>query len=131
MSFPALLIIWLAVLFAAYLGGWVAHIMGRGTRNLSGVSYHAPTDHAVPDPRDETYSRTVPETSPPSAEGRERGDEPAWRADTEAFLEVLAIPGSPSCCRGLLLLMCLVALYRAVADGRRMDAVARSGDGTG
>jgi len=42
MSFPALLIIWLAVLFAAYVSGWVAHIMDRRTRNLSGVSYHAP-----------------------------------------------------------------------------------------
>jgi hypothetical protein len=39
MSFPALLIIWLAVLFAAYVGGWIAHIMGRRTRSLSGVSY--------------------------------------------------------------------------------------------
>jgi len=41
MSFTALLIIWLAVLFAAYLGGWVAHIMNRRTRNLPGVPYRA------------------------------------------------------------------------------------------
>jgi hypothetical protein len=46
MSFPALLIIWLAVLFAAYVGGWVAHIMDRRTQNLPGVSYHAPTESA-------------------------------------------------------------------------------------
>jgi len=29
MSFPALLVIWLAVLVVAYVGGWVAHIMDR------------------------------------------------------------------------------------------------------
>ena len=41
MSFPALLIIWLAVLVVAYAGGWVAHIMDRRPGNLSGVSYQA------------------------------------------------------------------------------------------
>jgi len=41
MSFPQILYIWLAVLFAAYISGWVAHIMGRGARHLSGVSYLA------------------------------------------------------------------------------------------
>jgi len=41
MSFPQILYIWLAVLFIAYASGWVAHIMGRGARHLSGVSYHA------------------------------------------------------------------------------------------
>ncbi len=29
MSFQDILYIWLAVLFAAYISGWVAHIMGR------------------------------------------------------------------------------------------------------
>ena len=42
MSFPALLIIWLAVLIVAYVGGWVAHIMDRRPGHLSDVSYHAP-----------------------------------------------------------------------------------------
>jgi len=44
MSFPALLIIWLAVLIVAYVGGWVAHIMDRRPGHLPGVSYHAPTE---------------------------------------------------------------------------------------
>ena len=38
MSFPALLIIWLAVLVVAYAGGWVAHIMDRRPGNLSGAA---------------------------------------------------------------------------------------------
>jgi hypothetical protein len=42
MSFQSIALIWLAVLFGAYISGWVAHIIGRRTRNLSGVSYHAP-----------------------------------------------------------------------------------------
>jgi len=42
MSFQSILYIWLAVLFAAYVSGWVAHIMDQHIRNLSGVSYHAP-----------------------------------------------------------------------------------------
>ncbi len=29
MSFQDVLYIWLAVLFVAYISGWVAHIMGR------------------------------------------------------------------------------------------------------
>jgi len=29
MSFQDILYIWLGVLFAAYISGWVAHIMGR------------------------------------------------------------------------------------------------------
>jgi hypothetical protein len=29
MSFQDIVYIWLAVLFAAYISGWVAHIMGR------------------------------------------------------------------------------------------------------
>jgi hypothetical protein len=29
MSFQDILYIWLAVLFAAYISGWVVHIMGR------------------------------------------------------------------------------------------------------
>jgi len=41
MSFPQILYIWLGVLFIAYASGWVAHIMGRGARHLSGVSYDA------------------------------------------------------------------------------------------
>ena len=44
MSFQEILYIWLAVLFVAYLGGWVAHIMDRRTPNLPGVSYPAPTE---------------------------------------------------------------------------------------
>src|SRR5271165_1246511 len=47
MSFQDILYIWLAVLFAAYVSGWVVHIMGPRTRNLSDVSYHAPTDPAA------------------------------------------------------------------------------------
>lgn len=39
MSFQALALIWLAVLFVAYVSGWVVHIMDRRTRNLSDVSY--------------------------------------------------------------------------------------------
>ena len=30
MSFQDILYIWLAVLFAAYISGWVVHIMGHG-----------------------------------------------------------------------------------------------------
>jgi hypothetical protein len=42
MSFQSIALIWLAVLFAAYVSGWVAHIMGRHTQHLPGVAYHAP-----------------------------------------------------------------------------------------
>ena len=42
MSFQAILYIWLAVLFGAYISGWVVHIMGGSNRHLSGVSYHVP-----------------------------------------------------------------------------------------
>ena len=41
MPFGTIAYIWLAVLFAAYIGGSVAHIMYRRTRYLSGMSYHA------------------------------------------------------------------------------------------
>ena len=36
MNFQSILYIWLAVLFAAYISGWVVHIMNRHARNLSG-----------------------------------------------------------------------------------------------
>jgi len=38
MSFQQILYIWLAVLFAAYISGWVVHITNRRTRNLSGAA---------------------------------------------------------------------------------------------
>jgi hypothetical protein len=41
MTFQDILYIWLGVLFVAYASGWVAHIMDRSARNLSGISYHA------------------------------------------------------------------------------------------
>ena len=44
MNFQAILYIWLGVLLAAYVSGWVAHIIGGSRQNLSGVSYYAPTD---------------------------------------------------------------------------------------
>lgn len=47
MSFQQILYIWLAVLFAAYISGWIVHIIDRRIRNLSGVFYYAPADHAV------------------------------------------------------------------------------------
>lgn len=56
MSFQTMLYIWLALTFAAFVGGSVARIMDRRTRNLSGVSYHAPTDPAA--------SAHVPRVSP-------------------------------------------------------------------
>jgi hypothetical protein len=61
MSFPEIALIWLAVLFAAYVSGWVAHIMNRRTRNLPGVSYHAPTDPAA------ARIRSTQSPIPPSA----------------------------------------------------------------
>ena len=48
MKFQDILIIWLAVLLAAYISGWVVHILGRRARNLSGVSYHAPAESVAP-----------------------------------------------------------------------------------
>jgi hypothetical protein len=42
MSFQEILYIWLAVLFGAYISGWVAHIMGGSSRHLLNVSCHVP-----------------------------------------------------------------------------------------
>jgi len=42
MSFQYILYIWLAVILVAYISGWVVHIMGPRTRNLSGLSCHPP-----------------------------------------------------------------------------------------
>ena len=46
MSFQQILYIWLAVLFAAFISGAVAHIMDRRTQNLSGVPYRASMPYA-------------------------------------------------------------------------------------
>jgi len=51
MSFQSIAYIWLAVLFVAYIGGWIAHITDRRARNLSGVSYPAPLNQPTSAPR--------------------------------------------------------------------------------
>ena len=55
MSFQYIIYIWFAVILVAYISGWVAHLMGPRTRNLSGVSCHpgpsGPRDGPCSSPR--------------------------------------------------------------------------------
>jgi hypothetical protein len=51
MSFQYILYIWLAVILVAYISGWVVHIMGPRTGNLSGVFCHSPVLVALGWPR--------------------------------------------------------------------------------
>lgn len=65
MSFQEILYIWLAVLFVAYVGGWVAHIMDRRAPNLSGVSLHIPLilPQSESDLRTLVFSQREPSTA--------------------------------------------------------------------
>ena len=74
MSFQDILYIWLAVLFVAYASGWVAHIMGRGTRHLSGASYHAHGSRRRANP---VYALAFGLRPPPAFHHRHRLSAPA------------------------------------------------------